>query len=282
MVWQGDASLTSLLLQYYRKAVRSTLACCALDTDTDVFAMRLEQLADLLVDLAKRGVTPMCDPCVTRGEDTPLRMALPTPPDQNLGDVAAAPGPPESTLDAAPGSLVPQQQGVSGAGTAFPGFAAHGVAGGATAVPEDIMMWEDSSTQHPPSPRHLSPLRRQPSAPPAPVLPPIAEGGAEGAEGDTGELTVGGATGVLPPLSGPGPRVPSEGEPGTLATARTSGGVAQGAQREGNSAPVLPEPSRLLQTAYLLLKLSSLQLLTMRDEREWMLHIKVRHAWRAE
>ena len=33
--WHKDPSLSALLLRYYRKAVGSTLACCAFDDDPD-------------------------------------------------------------------------------------------------------------------------------------------------------------------------------------------------------------------------------------------------------
>lgn len=60
--WRSDASPSQLLRHLYRRAVRSTLACCALDTDAEKLVLRYEELGLMQLELARRGSTPLGPP----------------------------------------------------------------------------------------------------------------------------------------------------------------------------------------------------------------------------
>lgn len=72
--WRSDASPSQLLRHLYRRAVRSTLACCALDTDAEKLVLRYEELGLMQLELARRGSTPLGPPFPPAAPATPPRL----------------------------------------------------------------------------------------------------------------------------------------------------------------------------------------------------------------
>ena len=121
--WQEDTHLSASLHRCYSKAVRSTLACCALDRDPQKLGERLEELAQMQIELARIGVTPMCEPLMPPMAPPPPAATAPEPP-----------LPPPPVLPTSP---------------AAPALPYSNVPMGPS---EDTVMWADTLTQHPPDP----------------------------------------------------------------------------------------------------------------------------------